>query len=819
MLISNSAVITDANGNVGIGGTPSEKLHVSGGGLLISSGASSFNYNGLVLDRSGTIGRIASGNTAASASQLAFYTANNSGNETEGMRLVGTGNLLIGTTTDDGNRLQVSGSASISSTLVLGNASNNGIINAQYSVRINIDSDNDNTGESFTIGNNQTAIDNNNVLFRVLEAGRTLLNTATDDGSNTLQVKGPASVASSGVDGTYANALTSYYSTNMTEKNLIQSAVSSTASGSGWSFSVSNGGGAATTTEMLRINRDAARLVSGSFGIGFTTVSAKLQVKTTSNTGLEVDAGSSGDDSRLLSYDRTANLPKTMALDGSSVSIKTSSAAGGGTTRFVVDSSGNVAVALATTGNYKFEVNGTAAIYGNLLIVGPTSASSGNGGSVRFRDDTGTIRWISGILGSGGATAYSIYDNVNSISRITVSSVGNVGVGISPSAGQSFAVGKNVTGATTSYGIINNGTVMSDVTNQMIGTYSAINTQAAAFTLAVAHAYYANVAVGATSAITTYTGFNMPAVSGPGTIYGFRSSIASATNNWNLYADGTAKNYLEGNVLIGTTTDSGYKLSVVGGQVRITNAAQTTFFDSSTSTNDNQLAFMLGGSNKAFIGVAGGTGGITSGSAQGDLVFRVNGNKLVVSTDSGSSAALTVSAAGMLAIGGTPQAGVPVTVSTTFQNALDIRTSNASGAFISFANTSTSQGNVVGHYKAASGGGTVLNADALLLRSSNGIAFAPASGTASWQINTSSHVLPIADATYDIGAVSTRVRNVYAGFYRFASASNGIYNGTGSPEGVVTADKGSMYLRTDGGANTTLYIKESGTGNTGWVAK
>jgi hypothetical protein len=43
--------------------------------------------------------------------------------------------------------------------------------------------------------------------------------------------------------------------------------------------------------------------------------------------------------------------------------------------------------------------------------------------------------------------------------------------------------------------------------------------------------------------------------------------------------------------------------------------------------------------------------------------------------------------------------------------------------------------------------------------------------------------------------------------------------GAGSPEGAVTAVVGSLYTRTDGGANTTLYVKESGTGNTGWVAK
>lgn len=43
--------------------------------------------------------------------------------------------------------------------------------------------------------------------------------------------------------------------------------------------------------------------------------------------------------------------------------------------------------------------------------------------------------------------------------------------------------------------------------------------------------------------------------------------------------------------------------------------------------------------------------------------------------------------------------------------------------------------------------------------------------------------------------------------------------GTGSPEGAVTAPIGSLYVRTDGGAGTTLYVKESGTGNTGWIAK
>lgn len=44
--------------------------------------------------------------------------------------------------------------------------------------------------------------------------------------------------------------------------------------------------------------------------------------------------------------------------------------------------------------------------------------------------------------------------------------------------------------------------------------------------------------------------------------------------------------------------------------------------------------------------------------------------------------------------------------------------------------------------------------------------------------------------------------------------------GEGSPEGVVTASRGAIYVRTDGGAGTTLYVKETGDGTaTGWTAK
>lgn len=53
-------------------------------------------------------------------------------------------------------------------------------------------------------------------------------------------------------------------------------------------------------------------------------------------------------------------------------------------------------------------------------------------------------------------------------------------------------------------------------------------------------------------------------------------------------------------------------------------------------------------------------------------------------------------------------------------------------------------------------------------------------------------------------------------FYNGGAYRNFTY-GTGSPEGVVTGNIGDIFIRTDGGTGTTLYVKESGTGNTGWV--
>lgn len=45
------------------------------------------------------------------------------------------------------------------------------------------------------------------------------------------------------------------------------------------------------------------------------------------------------------------------------------------------------------------------------------------------------------------------------------------------------------------------------------------------------------------------------------------------------------------------------------------------------------------------------------------------------------------------------------------------------------------------------------------------------------------------------------------------------YTGHGDPNGVVTAVPGKIYINLDGGAGVTMWVKETGTGTTGWAAK
>lgn len=65
---------------------------------------------------------------------------------------------------------------------------------------------------------------------------------------------------------------------------------------------------------------------------------------------------------------------------------------------------------------------------------------------------------------------------------------------------------------------------------------------------------------------------------------------------------------------------------------------------------------------------------------------------------------------------------------------------------------------------------------------------------------------------------ATVIQSLPTGFQYLNFDNSRLYTGSGTPEGQVPAVVGSVFLREDGAAGTSIYVKETGSGNTGWVA-
>lgn len=139
--------------------------------------------------------------------------------------------------------------------------------------------------------------------------------------------------------------------------------------------------------------------------------------------------------------------------------------------------------------------------------------------------------------------------------------------------------------------------------------------------------------------------------------------------------------------------------------------------------------------------------------------------------------------------------------------------SNASQDLLVLQQQSTDSANAlgIGGGSGAFGGATrILLWNTSTLSGSGGTIIAEVMGTG---------VRPGANASFTIGESALRWSDVFSGQYTIGTSTVRMLSGAGSPEGVVTAVVGSTYQRNNGGAVTSLYVKETGTGNTGWVAK
>ena len=176
---------------------------------------------------------------------------------------------------------------------------------------------------------------------------------------------------------------------------------------------------------------------------------------------------------------------------------------------------------------------------------------------------TGTTNTLPKFTGTSAIGNSNITDDGSLITlgSNTYISNGGLGIGTSTITGYGIRINKNITGATTAYGITIDGTIQSDVTTVRMYN-SSPTTAAAAFTLSSLQHYTAGTTtLGAGSSITNQYGFLVLAnLTGATTNYGFNGQLAAATNTWNLYMSGTANNYMAGSLGIGSTTLTGYNL-------------------------------------------------------------------------------------------------------------------------------------------------------------------------------------------------------------------------------------------------------------------
>lgn len=178
---------------------------------------------------------------------------------------------------------------------------------------------------------------------------------------------------------------------------------------------------------------------------------------------------------------------------------------------------------------------------------------------------------VDGTVGTGIVPAYMSFRTADSVGtlnqRMIILASGSVGVGALSTqlTGYNFRISRDITGAVTSYASAVIASVASDVTTTAFGYFSQLSTNASVFTLGdIVHFRASQGTIGVGSTVTQQTGFQAAAtLSGATQNYGYISSIvASGTSNWNLYADGTAPNYMGGALGIGSLTLTGYNLRV-----------------------------------------------------------------------------------------------------------------------------------------------------------------------------------------------------------------------------------------------------------------
>lgn len=290
---------------------------------------------------------------------------------------------------------------------------------------------------------------------------------------------------------------------------------------------------------------------------------------------------------------------------------------------------------------------------------------------------------------------------------------------------------------------------------------------------------------------------------------------------WN--ADSIADGYIDSAVTWNNKQDGDTQLTSLSGLSYASNAGK--FVRVNGGETGFELAAITGTGTVTSVAGAGTVNGLTLTGT-----VTTSGSLTLGGTLSGVDLTSAVSGALPVANGGTGSTSLPsVTHYTPAAATLSGHLSGIDSALASATGIGGTTGATDNAVLRANGtGGSTVQSSAVTIDDGgnvNAVTF-----NADYQINALYHWVSAQQAALrtnnyfaDGGGLGLS-SGAYIGWTNGATATTGtveqtISRGAGSPEGVKVAPVGSLYLRTDGGTGTTLYIKESGTGNTGWAAK
>lgn len=222
-------------------------------------------------------------------------------------------------------------------------------------------------------------------------------------------------------------------------------------------------------------------------------------------------------------------------------------------------------------------------LMGNVVFRGKNSL----GANIEYASISSTLMSPTATTEKGNLIFSTNYNNALT-ERLRIRDDGGLGVGGTGSSAVGLYLQKNVTGSTTSYSVYAAPAIQSDVTSVGYIFRSSPTVVNSAFTLAnITHFNATQGTIGASATVSAQYGYSVNGnMIGATSNYGFTADASTAANvttgktvvgyrsahpiatgggtSWNFYASGTAPNYFNGVVTIGSTTPDASKLYVSG---------------------------------------------------------------------------------------------------------------------------------------------------------------------------------------------------------------------------------------------------------------